>query len=86
MKFPFVYLAIINAAAFLLMLIDKQKARKRKRRIPERVLLGITAVGGSFGTLMAMYAFRHKTKHVKFTAGVPLMLFAQFGLLLWYLN
>lgn len=86
MKFIFTYLVIINAAAFILMLIDKRKARKRKRRIPEKVLLGVTAAGGSFGTLMAMYAFRHKTRHVQFTAGVPFLLFAHFGLLLYYLN
>lgn len=86
MKKLLAYFIIINAVAFLLMLIDKNNARKRKRRIPENVLLGISAIGGSFGTLMAMYAFRHKTKHVKFTAGVPFLLLAQFGLALWYLN
>lgn len=86
MKKLLAYFIIINAAAFVLMLIDKQRAKKRKRRIPEKWLLGISAVGGSFGTLMAMYAIRHKTNHVRFTAGVPVMLFVQFGLVLWYLN
>lgn len=86
MKLIYAYLAIINAVAFLLMHIDKQKARKRKRRIPERVLLGLAAVGGSLGTLVAMYAFRHKTKHTRFTSGVPLILFLHFAFLLWYLK
>ena len=86
LKYIIIYLVIINAASFLLMLIDKQKAKNRKRRIPEKVLLGASAIGGSFGTLMAMYAFRHKTNRVKFTAGVPFMLFVHFGAFLWYLN
>lgn len=86
MKYIILYLVIVNAAAFLLMLIDKQKAKNRKRRIREKYLLTVSAIGGSFGTLMAMYAFRHKTNHVKFTAGVPVMLFVHFGALLWYLN
>ena len=80
------YLAIINATAFLLMLIDKRRAKHRKRRISEKVLLITSAIGGSFGTLMAMYAFRHKTKRVKFTAGVPFMMFVHFGAFLWYLR
>lgn len=86
MKYIILYLVIVNAAAFLLMRIDKQKAKNRKRRIREKYLLTVSAIGGSFGTLMAMYAFRHKTNRVKFTASVPLMLFVHFGALLWYLN
>lgn len=86
MKLIFMYLAIINAVSFLLMLIDKQKARKRRWRIPEAVLLGVTAIGGSFGTLMGMYIFRHKTRHISFTAGVPLLLFVHFFVLLWSLG
>ena len=86
MKLLIIYLIAINAAAFLLMLIDKQKAKKRKRRIPEKVLLSTTAIGGSFGTLMAMYAFRHKTRHKRFTVCVPLLLFVHFGLILYILE
>lgn len=74
MKYIYAYLVIINAAAFLIMLIDKENAKSRITRIPERVLLGIAALGGSLGTLLAMYAVRHKTKHIQFTLGVPIML------------
>ena len=77
------YLVIINAVSFLLMLIDKEKAKRHKWRIPEIVLLGTCALGGSFGTLMSMYIYRHKTMHVSFTAGVPFMLFLHFFVLLW---
>ena len=71
------YLIIINAIAFLLMLIDKQKARKHKWRIPEATLMGAAALGGSIGALAGMYTFRHKTKHTKFTVGIPVILVLQ---------
>lgn len=60
------------------MLIDKRKARRRKWRIPEAVLLGVAAVGGSLGTLIGMYKFRHKTLHTNFVWGVPTMMIAHF--------
>jgi uncharacterized membrane protein YsdA (DUF1294 family) len=74
MKFFAIYLLIVNAAGFLLMLIDKIKAKKKMWRIPERVLLGVSAIGGSIGGLLGMQLFRHKTKHLQFTIGIPVML------------
>lgn len=74
MKILLIYLSIINALAFLLMLIDKQKARKNRWRIPERTLLGVCAIGGSLGGLLGMYLLRHKTLHKRFSIGIPLML------------
>ena len=71
------YLLIINAVAFLLMLVDKQKARKKLWRITESTLLLSAAIGGSIGSLTGMYTFRHKTKHLKFTLGVPAILILQ---------
>ena len=71
------YLLIVNAASFLLMLVDKQKAKKKLWRIPESTLLLSAAIGGSVGALAGMYTFRHKTKHLKFTLGVPTILIAQ---------
>ena len=71
------YLLIVNAVAFLLMLADKQKARKKLWRIPESTLLLSAAIGGSIGALVGMYTFRHKTRHLKFTLGVPAILIAQ---------
>lgn len=69
---PFlIYLLIVNALAFSLMLMDKQKAVKNRWRIPEKVLLGSAVLGGSFGCLLGMYTARHKTKHLKFSLGVP---------------
>ena len=71
------YLLIVNALGFLLMLVDKRKAQKNLWRIPESTLFLIAAIGGSIGSLAGMYKFRHKTKHVKFTLGVPAILIAQ---------
>ena len=80
MKYFLLYLLLINAAAFVLMLVDKQKAKKNRWRIPERTLILSAAFGGSIGALMGMYTFRHKTKHLKFTLGVPAILIAQIAL------
>lgn len=71
------YLLIINALGFLLMHIDKQKAIKNQWRIPERVLIGIGILGGSLGCIAGMRIFHHKTKHLAFWLGLPLILFAQ---------
>ncbi len=71
------YLVLINAAGFLLMLIDKQKARKNRWRIPEATLMTIAALGGSLGCIGGMYTARHKTKHPKFTLGLPILLAVQ---------
>lgn len=71
------YLLLINAIAFLLMLVDKQKARKNLWRIPEATLLGTALLGGSIGALAGMYTFRHKTRHIKFTLGIPAILIFQ---------
>ena len=80
MKYFFLYLLLINAAAFVLMLVDKIKAKKNRWRIPERTLIGSAVLGGSIGTLLGMYTFRHKTRHLKFTLGVPAILIAQIAL------
>ena len=77
MQYLWYYLLLINAAAFVLMLVDKQKARKKLWRIPESTLLLSAAIGGSPGALAGMYIFRHKTRHLKFTLGVPAILIVQ---------
>ena len=80
MKYLLYYLLIINAIAFVLMMADKQKAKKRKWRIPEATLMGTAALGGSIGAWLGMQIFRHKTKHIKFTLGIPLIFAAQVAL------
>lgn len=77
------YLLLINAAAFVLMLADKLKARNNRWRIPERTLMLSALLGGSVGALAGMYLFRHKTKHPKFTIGIPAILIAEVLLAIW---
>ncbi len=60
------YFLIINVLAFFLCMIDKKNAIKQQARIPEKVLLGISLIGGSFGMTIGMHLFHHKTKKLKF--------------------
>ncbi len=69
-----VYLLIMNIAGFASMGIDKGKAKRHERRISEKALLTVAALGGSLGSFAGMSSFRHKTKHLKFTICVPLFL------------
>ena len=71
------YLILINAAALLLMRADKRRAQKKQWRIPEATLMLSAVLGGSVGALAGMYLFRHKTRHRKFTLGIPLILLIQ---------
>lgn len=77
MKLLYAYLLLINALAFALMLIDKYKARKNLWRIPEATLLTTAVLGGSLGAFMGMRLARHKTLHLKFSIGLPVILVVQ---------
>lgn len=72
-----VYLVCINIAAFAAFGIDKQRAVKRKWRIRERTLIFLAALGGSSGALLGMYVFSHKTRHLKFVLGIPVIMALQ---------
>ena len=78
------YLLAINVLTFLLYGIDKWKAKRARWRIPESVLLGMAAVGGSIGAWLGMRVWHHKTQHKKFRYGVPAILLAQMVLLAWF--
>ncbi|MDD7196335.1 MAG: DUF1294 domain-containing protein [Acidaminococcus fermentans] len=67
-------LLLINLITFAVYGYDKFCARRGAWRVPEIRLLFLAAVGGSLGALLAMFLFRHKTKHLKFTIGVPVIL------------
>ena len=77
------YLVILNVLTFLLYGIDKWKAKHSRWRIPESLLLGMAALGGSVGAWLGMRVWRHKTQHKKFRYGVPAILLAQIVLLVW---
>lgn len=74
------YFLIINAVGFTLMLTDKLRAKKKLWRIPESTLMTAAVLGGSIGCLIGMYTVRHKTKHLKFTLGIPAILVLQIAL------
>ena len=86
MKIIAVYLIIINVVTFFVYGIDKRKARLNRWRIPESTLLLLAALGGSVGALLGMKVFRHKTKHKKFTIGVPLILVIQVAIAFYFLT
>ena len=86
MKYFLLYLLLINALGFLLMLIDKRKAKHNRWRIPEATLMGVAALGGSIGSLLGMYTVRHKTKHIKFFVGIPVILVAQIFAAVYFLT
>ena len=88
-----VWLLLINLVTFCVFGLDKWKAKRKEkneavRRVPERTLLLLAALGGSVGALLAMRVFHHKTLHRAFKIGVPLILVLQivipFGLWLYF--
>lgn len=80
-----VYLLAINLIGFLIMYIDKRKAKYGSWRIPEKTLLTIALLGGSIGTITGMYLFRHKTKKLKFTLGFPTILMSEIIIITYFL-
>ena len=77
--------AVINLITFITYGIDKLKAKRGKSRISERVLLTMAAIGSSFGALVAMQVFRHKTQHAKFKYGIPALLILHIALAIYIL-
>ena len=74
------YLLIVNLAAFLLMGVDKARAKKDRWRVPEKTLFLPVVLGGSVGGILGMRVFRHKTQHWYFRIGFPLILVLQIAL------
>ena len=83
LKIVIIYLVVVNIAGFLMMGIDKLKAKKNAWRVPEKTLFAVSIIGGSIGTWAGMYVFRHKTKHWYFVIGMPMILVLQI-VGLWY--
>ena len=79
-----IYFILINIIGFLIMYIDKQKAKKGKWRIPEKTLFIITALGGGIGTIIGMYTFRHKTQKIAFVIGFPLITIIEIIAIIYY--
>lgn len=76
------YLLLINFVTLLVYAIDKIKARLKYWRISEKVLFLLALFGGSFGAILAMYIFHHKTKKTLFKIGIPIILIIHIILIL----
>lgn len=83
-KYVTIYLLAINLIGFLAMGIDKLKAKKDWWRIPEGTLMMLCLCGGGIGTIVGMYTFRHKTKKLKFSVGMPTILIAEIALIIYF--
>jgi len=77
------YLLLINLIGFFIMWSDKKRAKWGKWRIPEQTLFIVTALGGGIGTIAGMYTFRHKTKKLKFTIGLPVLVILEIILVIY---
>ena len=71
------WLAFISLVAVVVTVADKIKAKRGKWRVPEATLMGISALGGSVAMLVTMIMIRHKTKHMKFMVGIPIIIALQ---------
>ena len=80
-----IWMMIMSAVLFMLMGVDKGRARRGGRRTPERRLFAAALVGGAFGGWLGMYVFRHKTRHWYFAWGFPAIALAE-AALVWYLK
>lgn len=80
------YLEIINFIAFVAYAVDKVNAAEHRSRIRIVTLLGLAFVGGSLGSLLAVYLLRHKTKKDYFTIGIPLIIVMQIVVIFYVMN
>lgn len=80
-----IYFIVINIIGFLIMFIDKRKAKYGKWRIQEKTLFLITALGGGIGTIAGMYTFRHKTQKLQFVVGLPFITILEIITILYFM-
>ena len=73
-----IYIAVISLISVIVCIYDKIAAKKfTKHRTRESTLLLLSAIGGSVALLVTMHCIRHKTKHLKFMLGIPLIILLQ---------
>ena len=73
------YIAIISLISVIVCIYDKKISKKNRveLRTPEKNLMLLSALGGSVAMFITMQIIRHKTKHVKFMLGIPLIIIVQ---------
>jgi len=83
--FIVIYILVINLAGLFIMKVDKQRAIKHQYRISEQTLWVIAIIGGAIGTAIGMNLFRHKTKHLSFKIGFPLLALVDLFLIIYFI-
>ena len=86
LKIVLLYLLVMIVITFIVCGIDKFAARKQMRRVPEKTLFLLSALGGSVGMFAGMLTFRHKTQHWYFKFGIPAIIVAQVALALFIMH
>ena len=80
-----IVLGVMSLITFFAYGLDKLKAKANAWRIPEKVLLGLSVLGGGIGGFLGMKVFRHKTsgEHWYFTAINIVAVVIQIGILVY---
>lgn len=78
---------ILNVFSYYIFKYDKYLAKKSSNsRISERFFMTISLFGGSLGIYISMFKNRHKTKHLKFRIGIPILLISNVLLYMFLLH
>jgi len=78
-----VYFGLISLASMVVTICDKVRSRKGQWRVSENTLLILSALGGSVAMYLTMHIIRHKTRHIKFMVGIPIIILFQL-IAVWY--
>jgi len=85
-KFIAILLVILNIFGFILVSLDKYKAKNRLWRIPERSFFLLSILGGSVGVYIGLFFFNHKTRRWYFMTIIPLIILAQMVFIYYLFN
>jgi len=80
------FLIILNFFSFIVVGYDKYQAKNRGWRVSERSLFLVALVGGAIGVYLGMRSFRHKTRHRKFSYGIPVLVIFNLLIYIFLLN
>lgn len=81
-----IYVALMSIILFIMMGMDKSKAKKKEWRIAEKTLFTIAVLGGATGGVIGMFFFHHKTKHTSFAFGFPILAGIQLFFASWLIT
>ena len=79
-----IYLVLLNIFTLIIMGFDKRQATSISKRIPEKTILFLCLLFGSFGVYVGVLLFRHKTKKKRFVYGLPPLMLLQSVVIIYY--